>query len=89
MKLIKEFTHLKMTMVENKVSDRLVMYSLCEKACECRLCLLVTHLCTVLLLLSRSVPKPCYMPWSYIPKGVMTVFWRVVYWTSQCLTWSV
>uniref|UniRef100_A0A8D3E5N2 LMBR1 domain-containing protein 2 n=1 Tax=Scophthalmus maximus TaxID=52904 RepID=A0A8D3E5N2_SCOMX len=31
--------------------------------------------------------KPCYKPWSYIPDGIMPVFWRVVYWTSQCLTW--
>lgn len=37
----------------------------------------------------NSVPKPCYKPWSYIPDGIMPVFWRVVYWTSQCLTWSV
>ncbi|KAM9801257.1 G-protein coupled receptor-associated protein LMBRD2B [Neosynchiropus ocellatus] len=29
----------------------------------------------------------CYEPWSYIPDGIMPVFWRVVYWTSQCLTW--
>uniref|UniRef100_A0A668ANK0 LMBR1 domain containing 2a n=1 Tax=Myripristis murdjan TaxID=586833 RepID=A0A668ANK0_9TELE len=26
-------------------------------------------------------------PWSYIPDGVLPVFWRVVYWTSQFLTW--
>ncbi|XP_068191245.1 G-protein coupled receptor-associated protein LMBRD2B isoform X2 [Antennarius striatus] len=31
--------------------------------------------------------KPCHKPWSYIPDGIMPVFWRVVYWTSQCLTW--
>lgn len=36
---------------------------------------------------TKSVPKPCYKPWSYIPDGIMPVFWRVVYWTSQCLTW--
>ncbi|KAG7269387.1 hypothetical protein CRUP_008391 [Coryphaenoides rupestris] len=29
----------------------------------------------------------CKEPWSYIPDGVLPVFWRVVYWTSQCLTW--
>uniref|UniRef100_A0A8C7TUQ0 LMBR1 domain containing 2b n=1 Tax=Oncorhynchus mykiss TaxID=8022 RepID=A0A8C7TUQ0_ONCMY len=34
-----------------------------------------------------SVLKVCYKPWSYIPDGIMPVFWRVVYWTSQCLTW--
>ncbi|XP_016084228.1 LMBR1 domain-containing protein 2-B-like isoform X1 [Sinocyclocheilus grahami] len=31
--------------------------------------------------------RVCYKPWSYIPDGIMPVFWRVVYWTSQCLTW--
>ncbi|KAK6494369.1 G-protein coupled receptor-associated protein LMBRD2B [Huso huso] len=31
--------------------------------------------------------KECYKPWSYIPDGIMPIFWRVVYWTSQCLTW--
>ncbi|XP_077478387.1 G-protein coupled receptor-associated protein LMBRD2B [Stigmatopora argus] len=34
-----------------------------------------------------SAPTPCEEPWSNIPDGVMPVFWRVVYWTSQCLTW--
>uniref|UniRef100_A0A8C6US86 LMBR1 domain containing 2b n=1 Tax=Neogobius melanostomus TaxID=47308 RepID=A0A8C6US86_9GOBI len=37
--------------------------------------------------LCYSAPKSCYKPWSYIPDGIMPVFWRVVYWTSQCLTW--
>ncbi|XP_018603631.1 G-protein coupled receptor-associated protein LMBRD2B [Scleropages formosus] len=36
---------------------------------------------------TKSSPKVCYKPWSYIPDGIMPVFWRVVYWTSQCLTW--
>lgn len=36
---------------------------------------------------TKSVPESCYKPWSYIPDGIMPVFWRVVYWTSQCLTW--
>lgn len=31
--------------------------------------------------------QECYKPWSYIPKGIMPIFWRVVYWTSQFLTW--
>uniref|UniRef100_A0A8C9SXE1 LMBR1 domain containing 2a n=1 Tax=Scleropages formosus TaxID=113540 RepID=A0A8C9SXE1_SCLFO len=39
------------------------------------------------LLFCCSSPKVCYKPWSYIPDGIMPVFWRVVYWTSQCLTW--
>ncbi|XP_013876235.1 LMBR1 domain-containing protein 2-B [Austrofundulus limnaeus] len=34
-----------------------------------------------------SVTKACEKPWSYIPDGVLPVFWRVVYWTSQFLTW--
>ncbi|KAM4615991.1 G-protein coupled receptor-associated protein LMBRD2a [Polymixia lowei] len=34
-----------------------------------------------------SVPKLCARPWSYIPDGILPVFWRVVYWTSQFLTW--
>uniref|UniRef100_A0A672NRP3 LMBR1 domain-containing protein 2-B-like n=1 Tax=Sinocyclocheilus grahami TaxID=75366 RepID=A0A672NRP3_SINGR len=33
------------------------------------------------------VPKICQKPWSYIPDGILPVFWRVVYWTSQFLTW--
>ncbi|XP_051733098.1 G-protein coupled receptor-associated protein LMBRD2B isoform X1 [Ctenopharyngodon idella] len=36
---------------------------------------------------SISTQHVCYKPWSYIPDGIMPVFWRVVYWTSQCLTW--
>ncbi|XP_042565320.1 G-protein coupled receptor-associated protein LMBRD2B isoform X2 [Clupea harengus] len=36
---------------------------------------------------TKSFPKACHKPWSYIPDGIMPVFWRVVYWTSQCLTW--
>ncbi|XP_054466966.1 G-protein coupled receptor-associated protein LMBRD2B-like [Anoplopoma fimbria] len=33
------------------------------------------------------IPKVCEEPWSYIPDGILPVFWRVVYWTSQFLTW--
>ncbi|XP_077203091.1 G-protein coupled receptor-associated protein LMBRD2 isoform X2 [Paroedura picta] len=29
----------------------------------------------------------CFRPWSYIPREIMPVFWRIVYWTSQFLTW--
>uniref|UniRef100_A0A668AC96 LMBR1 domain containing 2b n=1 Tax=Myripristis murdjan TaxID=586833 RepID=A0A668AC96_9TELE len=36
---------------------------------------------------TKSSQKSCHKPWSYIPDGIMPVFWRVVYWTSQCLTW--
>ncbi|XP_014849759.1 PREDICTED: LMBR1 domain-containing protein 2-B-like [Poecilia mexicana] len=34
-----------------------------------------------------SVANVCVKPWSYIPHHVLPVFWRVVYWTSQFLTW--
>nr|XP_046243535.1 G-protein coupled receptor-associated protein LMBRD2B-like [Scatophagus argus] len=34
-----------------------------------------------------SIPMICEEPWSYIPDGILPVFWRVVYWTSQFLTW--
>ncbi|KAM3611683.1 uncharacterized protein V6R79_022535 [Siganus canaliculatus] len=34
-----------------------------------------------------SAPKACEEPWSYIPDGILPVFWRFVYWTSQFLTW--
>ncbi|XP_074493905.1 G-protein coupled receptor-associated protein LMBRD2a [Sebastes fasciatus] len=34
-----------------------------------------------------SITKVCEEPWSYIPVGILPVFWRVVYWTSQFLTW--
>ncbi|XP_077418558.1 G-protein coupled receptor-associated protein LMBRD2B-like isoform X2 [Vanacampus margaritifer] len=36
---------------------------------------------------TESAPSVCEKPWSYIPDGVLPVFWRVVYWTSQFLTW--
>ncbi|XP_060617372.2 G-protein coupled receptor-associated protein LMBRD2 isoform X1 [Anolis sagrei] len=38
---------------------------------------------------SISPPRKqeCFKPWSYIPDGIMPIFWRVVYWTSQFLTW--
>ncbi|KAM6474233.1 G-protein coupled receptor-associated protein LMBRD2 [Liasis olivaceus] len=31
--------------------------------------------------------RECVKPWSYIPDRIMPIFWRVVYWTSQFLTW--
>ncbi|XP_070820709.1 G-protein coupled receptor-associated protein LMBRD2B-like isoform X1 [Chaetodon trifascialis] len=37
--------------------------------------------------LAVSKPKACEEPWSYIPDGILPVFWRVVYWASQFLTW--
>uniref|UniRef100_A0AAX7TGN0 LMBR1 domain containing 2 n=1 Tax=Astatotilapia calliptera TaxID=8154 RepID=A0AAX7TGN0_ASTCA len=34
-----------------------------------------------------SPPGKCEEPWTYIPNDTLEVFWRVVYWTSQFLTW--
>nr|CAG4645417.1 EOG090X03B7 [Lynceus sp. MCZ IZ 141354] len=31
----------------------------------------------------------CREPWSYLPETAMPQIWRVVYWTSQFLTWLV
>uniref|UniRef100_A0A1B6KRT3 LMBR1 domain-containing protein 2 homolog n=1 Tax=Graphocephala atropunctata TaxID=36148 RepID=A0A1B6KRT3_9HEMI len=31
----------------------------------------------------------CEEPWSFVPEGVLPNLWRVVYWTSQFLTWLV
>lgn len=39
-----------------------------------------------------TTPLPdhtCEMPWSSVPEGVFPNLWRVVYWTSQCLTWLI
>jgi hypothetical protein len=36
-----------------------------------------------------ALDDPCTRPASYVGEDVMTNLWRVVYWTSQCLTWSV
>lgn len=29
----------------------------------------------------------CEMPWSYVPRYTLPIMWRIVYWTSQFLTW--
>ncbi|XP_043199835.1 LMBR1 domain-containing protein 2 homolog [Amphibalanus amphitrite] len=34
-------------------------------------------------------PTPCERPWSYVSEAVMIDLWRVVYWTSQALTWLI
>lgn len=34
-------------------------------------------------------PVHCEEPWSNVPENVLPNLWRVVYWTSQCLTWLV
>lgn len=31
----------------------------------------------------------CQRPWSYVSDSVFPNLWRVVYWTSQCLTWLI
>lgn len=31
----------------------------------------------------------CKKPWSDVPDNVFPNLWRVVYWTSQCLTWLI
>ena len=31
----------------------------------------------------------CKPPWSYVPEHVLPQLWRVLYWTSQFLTWLV
>ncbi|XP_045607461.1 LMBR1 domain-containing protein 2 homolog [Procambarus clarkii] len=40
-----------------------------------------------------TTPAPpaleCHKPWSLVPAGVFPVFWRIVYWTSQFLTWLI
>lgn len=29
----------------------------------------------------------CEKPWSYLPENVLPDLWRVVYWSSQILSW--
>ncbi|CAL4105828.1 unnamed protein product, partial [Meganyctiphanes norvegica] len=39
-----------------------------------------------------TTPNPiniCHQPWSIVPDGVFPIFWRIVYWTSQFLTWLI
>jgi hypothetical protein len=36
---------------------------------------------------SSIPPVHCEEPWSNVPENVFPYLWRVVYWTSQCLTW--
>ncbi|XP_049865696.1 LMBR1 domain-containing protein 2 homolog isoform X2 [Pectinophora gossypiella] len=41
---------------------------------------------------STTVPTPasqCQEPWSFVPDDVFRNLWRVLYWTSQCLTWLI
>ncbi|XP_015601353.1 LMBR1 domain-containing protein 2 homolog [Cephus cinctus] len=34
-------------------------------------------------------PIVCQEPWSSVPDNVFPNLWRIVYWTSQCLTWLI
>lgn len=45
------------------------------------------HVNSLPFCLYYSILKVCEEPWSYIPDAILPVFWRVVYWTSQFLTW--
>jgi hypothetical protein len=36
---------------------------------------------------SNTTPVHCEEPWSNVPENVFPNLWRVVYWTSQFLTW--
>jgi hypothetical protein len=36
---------------------------------------------------SSVTPVHCEAPWSNVPENVFPNLWRVVYWTSQFLTW--
>ncbi|XP_037087798.1 LMBR1 domain-containing protein 2 homolog [Pollicipes pollicipes] len=36
-----------------------------------------------------TVAPPCELPWSYVSAEVMRDLWRIVYWTSQALTWLI
>lgn len=49
----------------------------------------ILYKCLFTLSVCFSELNPCLKPWSYIPEGVLPVFWRVVYWTSQFLTWYI
>ncbi|KAH6919676.1 hypothetical protein HPB50_029336 [Hyalomma asiaticum] len=35
------------------------------------------------------ITAACVRPWSFVPEGVLQSLWRVVYWTSQALTWLI
>ncbi|XP_049512827.1 G-protein coupled receptor-associated protein LMBRD2B isoform X3 [Dermacentor silvarum] len=38
---------------------------------------------------STPLHAACVRPWSFVPEGVLQSLWRVVYWTSQALTWLI
>ncbi|XP_074097485.1 LMBR1 domain-containing protein 2 homolog isoform X2 [Cotesia typhae] len=38
---------------------------------------------------TSNVTITCEKPWSSVPDSVFPNLWRIVYWTSQCLTWLI
>lgn len=38
---------------------------------------------------SQSTPSNCEKPWSYLQEHVLPDLWRVVYWSSQILSWFI
>ncbi|CAF2502794.1 unnamed protein product [Rotaria sp. Silwood2] len=38
---------------------------------------------------SNSVEDSCPRPWSFVDSKSYEVLWRIIYWTSQFLTWLV
>ncbi|CAG5103767.1 Similar to GA20843: LMBR1 domain-containing protein 2 homolog (Drosophila pseudoobscura pseudoobscura) [Cotesia congregata] len=38
---------------------------------------------------TSNVTIKCEKPWSSVPDSVFPNLWRIVYWTSQCLTWLI
>ncbi|CAG0886962.1 unnamed protein product [Darwinula stevensoni] len=40
-------------------------------------------------MISMNSTEECEKPWSLIPERVLPRLWRVVYWTSQSLTWLI
>ncbi|XP_026812450.1 LMBR1 domain-containing protein 2 homolog [Rhopalosiphum maidis] len=38
---------------------------------------------------SSQDSSACKKPWSYVPESTLPNMWRVVYWTSQFLTWFI
>ena len=38
---------------------------------------------------SQTTPSNCEKPWSYLQEHVLPDLWRVVYWSSQILSWYV
>ncbi|XP_046387555.1 LMBR1 domain-containing protein 2 homolog [Ischnura elegans] len=39
--------------------------------------------------ITPPINHTCEQPWGSVPEGVFPNLWRVVYWTSQCLTWLI